>query len=99
VAFSLRYAAQGFTTHLLLEVPTIYSEKQTRRLQILKVSLPLYAGEDIFSQQSYHSLVDMDQEYDIIVLGTGLKECILSGLLSVSGKKVRCTGLRLFDFQ
>ncbi|XP_012688297.2 rab GDP dissociation inhibitor beta-like [Clupea harengus] len=28
------------------------------------------------------------QEYDIIVLGTGLKECILSGLLSVGGKKV-----------
>eukprot|EP00164_Ancoracysta_twista_P004958 GFYU01006744.1.p1 GENE.GFYU01006744.1~~GFYU01006744.1.p1 ORF type:complete len:451 (+),score=162.00 GFYU01006744.1:28-1353(+) len=30
----------------------------------------------------------MDQEYDVIVLGTGLKECILSGLLSVEGKKV-----------
>lgn len=30
----------------------------------------------------------MDQEYDAIVLGTGLKECILSGLLSVGGKKV-----------
>lgn len=30
----------------------------------------------------------MDVEYDIIVLGTGLKECILSGLMSVSGKKV-----------
>ncbi|CAH1098931.1 unnamed protein product [Psylliodes chrysocephalus] len=30
----------------------------------------------------------MDEEYDCIVLGTGLKECILSGLLSVSGKKV-----------
>ncbi|KAM3877789.1 rab GDP dissociation inhibitor beta [Diretmus argenteus] len=28
------------------------------------------------------------QEYDIIVLGTGLKECILSGLMSISGKKV-----------
>uniref|UniRef100_A0A3Q3XSA5 Rab GDP dissociation inhibitor n=1 Tax=Mola mola TaxID=94237 RepID=A0A3Q3XSA5_MOLML len=28
------------------------------------------------------------QEYDIVVLGTGLKECILSGLLSQSGKKV-----------
>ncbi|KAM3622335.1 uncharacterized protein V6R79_023359 [Siganus canaliculatus] len=28
------------------------------------------------------------QEYDIIVLGTGLKECVLSGLLSQSGKKV-----------
>lgn len=30
----------------------------------------------------------MDEEYDVIVCGTGLKECILSGLLSVSGKKV-----------
>ncbi|XP_068998665.1 rab GDP dissociation inhibitor beta [Embiotoca jacksoni] len=28
------------------------------------------------------------QEYDIIVLGTGLKECILSGLMSLNGKKV-----------
>ena len=30
----------------------------------------------------------MDGEYDAIVLGTGLKECIISGLLSVQGKKV-----------
>ncbi|XP_011502429.1 PREDICTED: rab GDP dissociation inhibitor alpha [Ceratosolen solmsi marchali] len=30
----------------------------------------------------------MEEEYDSIVLGTGLKECILSGMLSVSGKKV-----------
>lgn len=30
----------------------------------------------------------MDEDYDVIILGTGLKECILSGLLSVSGKKV-----------
>ncbi|XP_070814527.1 rab GDP dissociation inhibitor beta [Chaetodon trifascialis] len=28
------------------------------------------------------------EEYDVIVLGTGLKECILSGLMSQSGKKV-----------
>jgi RAB protein geranylgeranyltransferase component A len=31
----------------------------------------------------------MDEEYDVIVLGTGLKECILSGLLSVDGLKVK----------
>jgi len=31
---------------------------------------------------------NMDEEYDVIVLGTGLKECILSGMLSVDGKKV-----------
>lgn len=29
----------------------------------------------------------MDQEYDAVVLGTGLKECIISGLLSVAGMK------------
>ncbi|KAL6012583.1 hypothetical protein ACLOJK_003072 [Asimina triloba] len=29
----------------------------------------------------------MDEEYDVIVLGTGLKECVLSGLLSVDGLK------------
>jgi len=30
----------------------------------------------------------MNEDYDVIVLGTGLKECILSGILSVEGKKV-----------
>jgi len=30
----------------------------------------------------------MDESYDAIVLGTGLKECIISGLLSVDGLKV-----------
>ncbi|ODV85392.1 hypothetical protein CANARDRAFT_28187 [[Candida] arabinofermentans NRRL YB-2248] len=30
----------------------------------------------------------MDESYDVIVLGTGLTECILSGLLSIDGKKV-----------
>lgn len=30
----------------------------------------------------------MDEQYDCIILGTGLKECILSGILSVEGKKV-----------
>ncbi|XP_036617137.1 rab GDP dissociation inhibitor alpha-like [Trichosurus vulpecula] len=30
----------------------------------------------------------MEGEYDVIVLGTGLKECILSGIMSVNGKKV-----------
>ncbi|XP_048410061.1 rab GDP dissociation inhibitor beta [Stegostoma tigrinum] len=30
----------------------------------------------------------MNEEYDVIVLGTGLTECILSGLMSVKGKKV-----------
>ncbi|XP_065648510.1 rab GDP dissociation inhibitor alpha [Hydra vulgaris] len=30
----------------------------------------------------------MDEVYDCIVLGTGLKECILSGIISKSGRKV-----------
>eukprot|EP00741_Cyanophora_paradoxa_P005224 tig00000865_g5064.t1 len=30
----------------------------------------------------------MEEEYDCIVLGTGLTECIISGLMSVEGKKV-----------
>jgi len=30
----------------------------------------------------------MDEAYDCVVLGTGLKECILSGVLSVDGYKV-----------
>jgi len=30
----------------------------------------------------------MEDIYDVIILGTGLTECILSGLLSVNGKKV-----------
>jgi len=30
----------------------------------------------------------MEEEYDVIILGTGLKECILSGMMSVNGKKV-----------
>lgn len=38
-----------------------------------------------FSQKK----TNMDETYDAIVLGTGLKECILSGLLSVNGLKVR----------
>ncbi|EZG56361.1 Rab-GDP dissociation inhibitor [Gregarina niphandrodes] len=30
----------------------------------------------------------MDQDYDVVVCGTGFQECILSGLLSVNGSKV-----------
>lgn len=40
----------------------------------------------------------MDEEYDVIVLGTGLKECILSGLLSVDGLKVSSLSLSLSFF-
>ena len=34
----------------------------------------------------------MDENYDAVVLGTGLTECIISGLLSVDGLKV-CTSM------
>lgn len=30
----------------------------------------------------------MDEEYDVILVGTGMKECILSGLMASQGKKV-----------
>lgn len=30
----------------------------------------------------------MNEEYDAIILGTGLKECVLAGLLGVAGKKI-----------
>ena len=29
-----------------------------------------------------------NEEWDAVVMGTGMKECLLSGLLSVAGKKV-----------
>ena len=35
-----------------------------------------------------HARGTMDETYDVIVLGTGLTECILSGIMSKSGKKV-----------
>ena len=42
----------------------------------------------------------MEEEYDVIVLGTGLKECILSGLLSVDKKKVhRGHGICMAPYQ
>ncbi len=39
-----------------------------------------------FNGQQFKPLAD--GKYDIIILGTGLKECILSGLLSTKGKKI-----------
>ena len=33
-------------------------------------------------------IIKMNETYDVIVLGTGLKECVLSGLLATKGKKV-----------
>ena len=41
-----------------------------------------------FKKVNFQNFVKMDEEYDVIILGTGLTECILSGVLSVQGKKV-----------
>ncbi|CAL5323748.1 unnamed protein product [Camellia sinensis] len=41
----------------------------------------------------------MDEEYDVVVLGTGLKECILSGLLSVDGLKFHDSHKRRCDVE
>ena len=44
-------------------------------------------------QKSLHAQVSggvMDEKYDAVVLGTGVTECIISGLLSVEGYKVLC---------
>lgn len=43
-----------------------------------------------FGGTTYKPLAD--GQYDAIILGTGLKECILSGLLSVKGKKASGRG-------
>ena len=40
----------------------------------------------------------MDETYDAVVLGTGLTECIISGLLSVDGMKVCFLLLPLLTF-
>ena len=42
----------------------------------------------LFQIQIFLIQLIMEETYDCIVLGTGLTECILSGMLSVSGKKV-----------
>ena len=50
-----------------------------------------------------------EQEYDAIILGTGMKECLISGLLSKEGKKVLhldrngyyggdCASLEIWEF-
>lgn len=47
---------------------------------------PPAPGPVEFGGKTYKPLAD--GRYDAIIMGTGLKECILSGLLSVKGKKV-----------
>ncbi|KAL8133922.1 hypothetical protein AgCh_009111 [Apium graveolens] len=51
----------------------------------VRVKVPVELNQ---ASRSFMCYKPMDEEYDVIVLGTGLKECILSGLLSVEGLKV-----------
>ncbi|PHU09021.1 Rab GDP dissociation inhibitor alpha [Capsicum chinense] len=55
-----------------------------------RVDLSIALHPKLVNPNQSSDLIDrkMDEEYDVIVLGTGLKECILSGLLSVDGLKV-----------
>ena len=46
----------------------------------------LTVPKSVSERDGYEPLAD--GEYDVIVLGTGMKECVLAGLLSVKGKKV-----------
>lgn len=62
----------------ILRSVALGAEKSSRKNSFLWIS----------SGKKGQWLAKMDEEYDAIVLGTGLKECILSGMLSVSGKKV-----------
>lgn len=54
----------------------------------LGLSDVLQAGDPVAAALREPRLAIMDDQYDAIVLGTGLKECIISGLLSVNGFKV-----------
>jgi len=51
---------------------------------------PAPAPENIWQdeQDNEWKTAFTENEYDAIILGTGMKECLLSGLLSVNGKKV-----------
>jgi hypothetical protein len=45
-------------------------------------------AEQIYRERVQWKTAFTETEYDAIVLGTGMKECLISGLLSVEGKKV-----------
>lgn len=47
-----------------------------------------YAEPKVYSWMPEGCIPLADGEYDAIILGTGLTECIISGLLSVQGKRV-----------
>ncbi|RDA91648.1 hypothetical protein CP533_0057 [Ophiocordyceps camponoti-saundersi (nom. inval.)] len=49
---------------------------------------PLSTTDDPIPTDAEHNMDEIAKEYDVIVLGTGLTECILSGVLSVKGRRV-----------
>ncbi|KAI7243355.1 hypothetical protein KC365_g2376, partial [Hortaea werneckii] len=49
---------------------------------------PHPAGASTFGSTDSAVMEDIAPSYDLVVLGTGLTECILSGVMSVKGKKV-----------
>lgn len=59
----------------------------TATLEAVVAAAEVKEEEEKKSGRWYQGLT-MDEEYDVIVLGTGLTECILSGIMSVNGKKV-----------
>ena len=68
----------------LLHFGTLYSAPPKRQGECLLCRLP---SDSFLQRRAACHLAEsgkstMDEEYDAIVLGTGLKECIISGLLS-----------------
>lgn len=81
----------NFTHHQFIVFQVFVEERQAAEAGGVTrlVAIRFIAARCKSSPHSSRSSSRMDQEYDAIVLGTGLKECIISGLLSVSGMKVR----------
>lgn len=62
---------------------------QQGRCLIMQPGAPSGGLHCMFHTLALFYIRAMNEAYDVIVLGTGLKECIISGLLSVAGRKVR----------
>lgn len=67
------------------DVPDILSA--AFRLQSKRISKNT-ADSNTLIHHNADNMEEIAPEYDVVVLGTGLVECILSGVLSVKGKKV-----------
>lgn len=66
--------------------PPTPSPRSAVGLSAAMAAPPAEAGPVTFNGTTYKPLAD--GAYDVIICGTGLKECIMSGLLSKRGKKV-----------